>query len=149
MSSSHFIQGHTSSDKIFRDLFEDGSQEDRFLCAAKGMLVPIGTPLLEHMGLAQDYSSPVALLDMCCGTGLIRQEVGKTLAKDVLGKSSFVSADKSELMVDMVKRRIESEGWINTEARVLDAQVRPPFFFLKPRGGWHLGYDAANLLDLQ
>ena len=125
------------SQAALKTLFQDDAQEKHFLQTTQGMAIPLAAPLIEHMGLDQDSrnrsSSSVALLDLCCGAGLVRQEVGKTLGEEALAKSSFVCADSSGMMVGIVERRIAAEGWANTEARVLDAQVssnlQTPFFF--------------------
>ncbi|KAI9896072.1 hypothetical protein N3K66_008972 [Trichothecium roseum] len=117
------------SQAALKTLFQDDAQEKHFLQTTQGMAIPLAAPLIEHMGLDQDSrrrrsspSSPVALLDLCCGAGLVRQEVGKTLGEEALGGSSFVCADSSDMMVGIVEKRIAAEGWANTEARVLDAQ---------------------------
>lgn len=83
----------------------------------------LAAPLLVQMGIKKDRATPVKFLDSACGTGVVTQELQAILSSDVREKSSFICADTSEVLVNLVKGRIETEGWVNTEARVLDAMV--------------------------
>lgn len=83
----------------------------------------LAAPLLAQMGVNKDRTAPVQFLDSACGTGVVTQEVQGMLGRDVLEKSTFISADRSDTLVDLVKGRIEEEGWVNVQAKVLDAMV--------------------------
>ncbi|KAI9152113.1 Methyltransferase tpcH [Paramyrothecium foliicola] len=88
---------------------------------SKKSLYRLANPILERVGLTKDTDEPVVVLDNCCGTGVVRQEIQKTLRKDILERSKFVCADNSAALVDIVKQRIVAEEWVNTDAQVLDA----------------------------
>jgi len=65
---------------------------------------------------------PFALLDNGCGAGGVCSMLQAAVPRDVLARSTIINADFSEQMVGISQRRAEKEGWINAEARVLDAE---------------------------
>ncbi|KAK2616777.1 hypothetical protein QQS21_000154 [Conoideocrella luteorostrata] len=89
--------------------------------ASKKMMRLLAAPLLSQMGLTRDVTAPVQFLDNACGTGVMTQEMQVILSRDVLEKSEFVCTDSSAAMIDAVKGRIGTEGWVNVLARVADA----------------------------
>ncbi|UKZ82577.1 hypothetical protein TrVFT333_010369 [Trichoderma virens FT-333] len=97
------------------------SFEKDFTRVARGIMGAIVQPLISHMGFRNEVTEPVVLLDSACGSGVVTQEVQAVLSDEVLQRSSFTCADSSEGMVDVVKRRIVEEKWVNAEAKVLDA----------------------------
>lgn len=99
------------------------AQREQAVRVARGMLKHMVAPLISQMGLNKETAEPVALLDNACGSGVLTQEVQAALEQDVLQKSSFTCADVAPNMVDLVKWRVENEGWINTEVKNLDAMV--------------------------
>jgi hypothetical protein len=42
---------------------------------------------------------------------------------NVLAQSSILCGDFSEAAIELAKRRLKSEGWVNTEVAQIDAQV--------------------------
>lgn len=98
------------------------------------MMGGLAAPLLEQMGLSSAAADevharqPIRLLDSACGPGVFTREVQEALrrtaeGREVLARSRFVCADSSQGLVDIARRRIEEEGWVNAEARVADAMV--------------------------
>lgn len=98
--------------------------EKDFVDFSRGVLRLIADPLVNDLGLNGNVTEPVRLLDSACGVGVVTQEVQAALPDEILQSSSFTCADNSEAMVDVVKKRIAEEKWVNVEAKVLDAQVR-------------------------
>ncbi|GFP57493.1 methyltransferase tpcH [Trichoderma asperellum] len=96
--------------------------EKDFVDFSRGMLRLIADPLVNDLGLNGNVTEPVTLLDSACGVGVVTQEVQAALPDEILQSSSFTCADSSEAMVDVVKKRIVEEKWVNVEAKVLDAQ---------------------------
>ncbi|PTB64785.1 S-adenosyl-L-methionine-dependent methyltransferase [Trichoderma citrinoviride] len=99
---------------------QDSFEQD-FIRLSHGIMKIIVEPLVNHMGFYKTVAEPVVLLDSACGSGVLTQEVQAALSDEVLAASSFTCADNAVGMVDLVKRRIVDEKWVNTEARVLDA----------------------------
>ena len=82
------------------------------------------------MGLDGTRDKPFKLLDHACGTGVVGHLLRASITPEVLEQSSVLSAVKAPDMVELVKDRQAREGWINSEARVLDAQVWWWWFWL-------------------
>ena len=124
MSASNVSEASRNLKDTFQSVGQPSSNfADDLLHISRTKMAILTSPILEQAGITKETKEPVVLLDNCCGSGVVRQEVEKTLSKDVLEKSSFVCADLSAGMVDVVKSRIENEGWLNTETRVVDAGV--------------------------
>lgn len=98
--------------------------EEEQVLVARTFLKCLAAPLLSQMGISETTKSPLHMLDLACGSGVITQELQGMLSKDVLEKSNFLSSDNSPALVELCKKRIAAEEWVNTEARVLDAMVR-------------------------
>lgn len=103
--------------------------EDQQILVAKSFLRPLARPLLDAMEISEaTVGESLQLLDLACGSGVIIQEAQEILPTDVLKSSRFLATDTSKALVELVNKRIGAEGWVNTNARVLDAMVRcqPP-----------------------
>jgi len=87
--------------------------------------MPLAVKMLAQAGIHKDTTAPFTLLDEGCGLGVVAGCLQDTVSKDVLARSSMVSSDYSRALVGFVQNRIQKKGWINTEAKVLDAQVAP------------------------
>lgn len=96
--------------------------EKGFLLASRGVIRGLISPLLSQMDLTKETTTPVNVLDSACGTAVFSQEIQDTLPKAVLAKSTFLCTDSSEQMVNIVKKRIDGEGWINVKTAALDAK---------------------------
>lgn len=110
---------------------EAPSSQASMILASKKLMKHAAAPLLKQMGMSRARTDPVQFLDSACGTGVVTQEVQGMLARDVLDKSTFICADSSRVLVDVVAGRIQDEAWVNTQAEVLDARVR-----VCPLDGW-------------
>lgn len=88
-----------------------------------GIMKLIARPLVAQMGITHKTTTPVALLDNACGSGVVTQEVQAVLPDEILQSSSFTCADNSAPLVDLVEKRAAGEKWVNVEAKVLDAMV--------------------------
>lgn len=114
--------------KSISALFQKGMQgtastEEQLIFVNKTLMPHLARPLLQQMGLLSSPSLPITLLDSACGTGVVTQEVQGLLGREALAGSRFVAADQSEMLVDIVRGRVEREGWVNMEVKVLDAMV--------------------------
>lgn len=98
---------------------------DLAIAASRGILSHMASPLIAQMGISKATSTPIALLDSACGSGVVTQEVHKVLAREILDRSSILCADVTPAMTEIVKWRVENEPWVNTETRTLDAMVKP------------------------
>jgi hypothetical protein len=97
--------------------------EKDFIEVSRGVIRLVAEPLVNDIGLSGKVTEPVKMLDSACGAGVVTQEVQAALPDEILRLSSFTCADSSPAMVDVVKKRIVNEKWVNTEAKVLDAMV--------------------------
>lgn len=97
--------------------------EKDFIDVSRGVMRLIAEPLVNDIGLKGKVTEPVKLLDSACGAGVVTQEVQAALPDEILRLSSFTCSDSSPAMVDVVKKRIVNEKWVNAEAKVLDAMV--------------------------
>lgn len=116
-------------------LFKAGMStgHEQLLIITKTIMPLMASPLLQQMGLGEGTTEPFALLDGACGSGVVTQEVQRTVPRAVLEGSSIVASDSSEALVDLVRTRVEAEGWVNTEAKVLDAMVSWPCYSSQKR----------------
>lgn len=111
---------------VYRDAGASiSTTEEEQVLAAKGFLKCLTRPLLSQMGISEatTMTTPLYMLDMACGTGVVTQELQVMLSGDVLKESKLLAADSSAALVELCRKRIAAEGWVNTEARVLDAMV--------------------------
>ena len=111
---------------LYRKAFKatSATAEDH-INSTKSFVSGMARPLLQQMGLSGTTTkTPVVVLDLACGSGVVTQELQRELPVGVLEKSRFVAGDSLEALVGIVGKRIEAEGWRNVEARVTDAMVR-------------------------
>lgn len=112
--------------KALDTLFKNGMQgpaqtEEGMLFVARNLMPLVARPLVQQMGIGP---SPVTMLDSACGSGVVTDQAQGLLREGgALEGSRFVAADSSQMLVDIVKRRVEAEGWTSTETEVLDAMV--------------------------
>ncbi|KAJ3493084.1 hypothetical protein NLG97_g4969 [Lecanicillium saksenae] len=96
--------------------------ENTWVRTSKTIIAKLAAPILPKMGLTTDRREPVRLLDNAAGAGVMSQEVQRTLPRVTLQAGSILATDFSEALVKIMEDRIKTEGWINTEARIADAQ---------------------------
>lgn len=102
---------------------QTSSSDENAILASQRVSSVIAAPLLEQMNLTEKTSEPICVLESACGTGVFVKELQSMLPREVLEASSFTCADSSAGMVELVKKQVEEQGWVNTEAKVLDAIV--------------------------
>lgn len=100
-----------------------GGRLDRFIADSERIMRRPAGLLLAQAGLDASTSQPFTLLDHACGVGPIASHLQGTLDKQVLSQSKMICADISDGLVEAVKRRADTNGWVNVETTVLDAQV--------------------------
>ncbi|RDH27315.1 S-adenosyl-L-methionine-dependent methyltransferase [Aspergillus welwitschiae] len=80
-------------------------------------------PLVQHSGILSTPSNkPMAVFDNACGLGIVSSYLNSTLPEDIKRHWTLTCGDITKLMVEYTKLRIEREGWVNAEAKVVDAQ---------------------------
>ncbi|GKZ26592.1 hypothetical protein AbraIFM66951_002779 [Aspergillus brasiliensis] len=85
-------------------------------------------PLVQHSGILStpnndpSNNKPLAVFDNACGLGIVSSHLNSTLPEDVKRHWTLTCGDVTELMVEYTKVRSEREGWVNAEAKVVDAQ---------------------------
>ncbi|PYI08174.1 methyltransferase [Aspergillus sclerotiicarbonarius CBS 121057] len=84
-----------------------------------GVFVP---PLIENSGILTPSHNPRVILDNACGLGIVSSYLNRTLGDEVKKHWTLTCGDVTEPMVEYTKSRIEREGWVGAEARVVDAQ---------------------------
>ncbi|KAM0403577.1 hypothetical protein ACHAQC_001193 [Fusarium culmorum] len=97
------------------------SLETQMIYVSQTLMPRLIKTLPPQMGISEKTSTPVTFLDNACGSGVLTDAVQKTLSKDVLEKSTFISADAADGMIAIAKKRLGPEGWVNTEIKKLDA----------------------------
>ncbi|KAK5657642.1 hypothetical protein OQA88_2714 [Cercophora sp. LCS_1] len=127
------------------------SWEDVLLDNARRVSAPLAIRMLDQIGLNSATSTPFKLFDSGCGAGVVAAEVHRVVQPSVLAKSSVLCGDYSEQVIGLVKKRIEGEGWIGTEARKVDAQKTElesaSFTHMTMNIGFHVVPDSEAALD--
>lgn len=98
--------------------------EETVLDNGRRVSTPLAMKLLSQMGLGNDTDKPFQLFENACGPGVVAPALQQLIRPDVLKQSSILCGDFSEPLVTIAKNRKENEGWLNTEVRKIDAQVR-------------------------
>jgi SAM-dependent methyltransferase len=123
MSNTNMLDAAARNlDGVFKNPASTGVTQSDQLHAARNMLKGMAQPLVRALGITETATEPLVLLDMACGSGVVTQETQALLPRAVLEKSSIVAADTSAASIDLVNHRIATEGWLNVEAKVLDAR---------------------------
>ncbi|KUI58308.1 Aklanonic acid methyltransferase DnrC [Cytospora mali] len=100
-----------------------GEEWQQFLLESlKSISAPLAVKMLSQIDLGAETADPFNLLEQGCGMGVVAPLLNETVPKEILERSSVLCGDFSGPLIDVVKRRIEKEGWINTRAEVVDAQ---------------------------
>lgn len=108
------------------------SWKTTLLVNAERVSTPLVVRMLGQIGLDENTTKPFRLVDNGCGSGVVAANLQRLIRPDVMKESSVLCGDFPETMVELVKERIESEGWVNTTAERIDAQVSG----IWPLGGW-------------
>ncbi|KAG7287433.1 hypothetical protein NEMBOFW57_006944 [Staphylotrichum longicolle] len=100
----------------------DNAWEDVLLENSRSVSTPLATRMLSQMGLGKDTNTPFRLLENACGAGVVAPLLQQIIRPEVLKQSSILCGDFSDPLVRLARKRIESEGWVNTKATKIDAQ---------------------------
>ena len=116
------------ADRMSKNLYSAFAAADKddnvWVRTSKAMIGKLARPLLLRMGLTEDRTDPVQLLDNAAGAGVVAQELHALLQRSTLESGLILAGDSSAAMVNVIRKRTETEGWVNVQSRVLDAQVR-------------------------
>ncbi|KAL9030747.1 MAG: hypothetical protein Q9196_001151 [Gyalolechia fulgens] len=84
---------------------------------------PFAKALIQQAGLMDaNTHSQLTILDNACGSGAVADALHHLLDSSTQKRMKLTCGDFAEPMVQAVKERIEENGWVNTEARLVDAQ---------------------------
>lgn len=89
----------------------------------RSISAPLAQRALAQVGLGAGTTEPYRLLEQGCGLGVVAPLLHEAVPRGVQERSSVLCGDFSAPLVEAVKGRIEKEGWVNCDARVVDAQV--------------------------
>ncbi|KAK4125712.1 S-adenosyl-L-methionine-dependent methyltransferase [Parathielavia appendiculata] len=130
---------------------QGGAFEEMLLENARNVSAPMALRMLTQMGFDKNTSTPIKLLENACGAGVVAPMLQQIIKPEVLKQSSILCGDFSEPMVELVKKRIESEGWVNTEAVKVDAQntglADASFTHVATNIGYHVVPDSEAALN--
>ena len=116
------------------------SWQESLLINAQRVSAPLVVRMLGQIGLDENTTEPFCLVDNGCGAGVVAAELQRLIQPDVLKESSVLCGDLPETMVGLVQQRIENEGWVNTRAKTVDAQVST--YRYEPTGGKRSSADS-------
>ncbi|KAL2808218.1 S-adenosyl-L-methionine-dependent methyltransferase [Aspergillus granulosus] len=88
---------------------------------AERLTGPFAEVLVDQTGITS-YSSPPIILDNASGTGIVCSILNTKTSEQVRQGWELTAGDFSEVMVEYAAQRAKEEGWINAEAKVVDAQ---------------------------
>ncbi|KAL1860379.1 hypothetical protein Daus18300_009292 [Diaporthe australafricana] len=100
-----------------------GEEWQQFLIETmRSISAPLAQKMLAQVNLGAGTTEPFRLLEQGCGMGVVAPLLHETVPRDVQDRSSVLCGDFSKPLVELVKGRIEKEGWVNCDAQVVDAQ---------------------------
>ena len=85
---------------------------------------PFGRDLIQKAGLLSPNLDNLTILDNACGTGVVSAALQDMVPPATKARMKLTMGDFSEPMLKVAKERSEAEGWVHTEGRIVDAQVR-------------------------
>ncbi|KAL8935458.1 MAG: hypothetical protein Q9216_005414 [Gyalolechia sp. 2 TL-2023] len=84
---------------------------------------PFAKTMIQQAGLLEPTThSQLTILDNACGTGVVAAALHDLLDSSTRKRMKLTCGDFAKPMLEVVKKRIEEKGWMNTEARQVDAQ---------------------------
>ncbi|KAK4188265.1 S-adenosyl-L-methionine-dependent methyltransferase [Podospora australis] len=125
--------------------------EEVLLDNANRVSAPLVMKMLAQMGLNKDTTTPFKMFENACGAGVVASSLQTTIQPQVLQKSSILCGDFSQQSMDLVKKRIEAEGWVNTTAEIIDGQKTGlpdgEFTHVATNIGFHVIPDSETALN--
>jgi ubiquinone/menaquinone biosynthesis C-methylase UbiE len=101
----------------------DDEKLEKLVNISDVIMGPPAAMLLARAGIDASRTEPFRLLDNACATGTVGSRLQQIVNVDVLKKSSILCGDIVEPQLDIVRKRVEKYGWVNTEVATIDAQV--------------------------
>ncbi|GFF40742.1 demethylmenaquinone methyltransferase [Aspergillus udagawae] len=77
--------------------------------------------LVEYSGVANPYEKQLVVLDNACGIGAVSSVLNRTLNDEAKRTWKLTCGDLSEGMLEYTKQRLEDEGWVNAETKIVNA----------------------------
>ncbi|KAK3985185.1 S-adenosyl-L-methionine-dependent methyltransferase [Cladorrhinum sp. PSN332] len=142
-------------DKFFQNINKiptvNNTWEGVLLDNAQRVSTPLVMQMLNQMGINKNTTTPFRMFENACGAGVVAPVLQQMIKPEVLKQSSILCGDFSEPAVGLAKKRIESEGWINTEAQRIDGQntglADGQFTHVTTNIGYHVIPDSEKALD--
>lgn len=78
--------------------------------------------LIQLSGLSESSLTPLVILDLACGTGVVSDALHDMLNFQPKGNWELTCGDISTELTGHVKQKILERGWENSIAKVVDAQ---------------------------
>ena len=92
--------------------------------ASERVTGPVAKLMIQQCGIIQPRAESLKVLDLACGTGIVASYLHELLEEDMKTQMEMIGGDLSEVMVQAMQERIECEGWKDTKAEIMNAQVR-------------------------
>lgn len=80
--------------------------------------------LVHKAGLLETSQDHLEILDNACGIGAVAAAVHELLEEETKERMQLTCGDFAAPMLKAMEERIVENGWINTKAKMVDAQVR-------------------------
>lgn len=107
------------------DLFKTKEFVNHYRTAEK-VAGPFAKNLIDQSQLVADAkinpNARLTVLDNACGTGIISSILQRGLDYHTKHKSMLTCGDISSSMLGYTQHRMEQEGWVNAETKLIDAQ---------------------------
>ena len=100
----------------------DPSQFEKMFVQADDIMGPFADLMLKQAKFPPS-NSPLVVLDMACGSGVVSAHIMSLLPRDAQSCLDLTCADISEAMIDNLNPCIEACGWSNARAVKADAMV--------------------------
>ncbi|KAL8772278.1 MAG: hypothetical protein Q9209_002490 [Squamulea sp. 1 TL-2023] len=102
--------------------FLDNEKMARRYESAEIVTRPFGHALIEKASLLDPKVDDLTILDNACGTGVVAATLHEMIPAETRGRMKLTLGDFSEPMLKVARERCEKEGWVDTDARIVDAQ---------------------------
>ncbi|KAF7163175.1 hypothetical protein CNMCM5623_008245 [Aspergillus felis] len=103
-----------------QNMFQDKEFTDRYKYTEKLTGLYVET-LVEYSGVANPSQKPLVVLDNACGIGAVSSVLNRTLNDEAKRTWKLTCGDLSEGMLEYAKKRLEDEGWVNAETKIVNA----------------------------
>lgn len=86
---------------------------------------PFVKTIVQQSGMAAylESGAEASILDFACGTGVVAQEIYDTVPKEKWGQLKVLGTDISPPMLEYLRARGETQGWMGLDTKVVDGNV--------------------------